>query len=278
MTSTLVGLVAGVAVAAGLWRLAQPWFALPVFLRAADGRRIPTSLGALTVLTTLVVNGWYALVSAATDIADAEGYYGRRTVLVAVLAFGFLGLLTDLADVDDEATSGTRTLPGVAALRWVLGAAAALTVAIALPRPATNELTVLLDALLVALAANLGSRLAEAPGRATKVGLAGALPLLGPWADQSRLAGLGLVAGASAVLLRLELAGRGRIGDVGGAVLGASLGAGVCLATGVAGRSAVLAALIAVSVVAELGWLERAFEAPGPLRAFDRWGRRSPPT
>jgi hypothetical protein len=277
MRSTVLGLLTGVLVALVLWRLLRPLFDLPVFQRGVGERRSPTSVGVLLVLTVVLVEAWFAMIHAASMVGDTDATYGRRLVLTGVLGFGLLGMLTDLGDLDGEAGSGTDGVPAVAVLRWVGGAAVALVVAIALPRRTPSLGGLLLDALLVALSAGLGSRLSQMPGRATKLAAPLACLLVAVAGTRSRLAGSALVIGGALALAGPELRGRLRLGDVGGSVIGASLGIGACLILGVPGRSAVLAAVVLASVAGELGWIDRAFERSAVLRAVDRWGTGGTP-
>ena len=80
----------------------------------------------------------------------------------------------------------------------------------------------LVDAAVVALAANLANLLDRAPGRTTKVALVAFAVLglsTGAW---TLLAGPALLLGAALALLIPELAERGMVGDTGANALGAA--------------------------------------------------------
>ena len=122
---------------------------------------------------------------------------------------------------------------------------------------------VLVGGAVVAGTANLLNLLDLRPGRALKVGLAGALALGQPG-----------VAGAAAALLPGDLAERTMLGDAGANALGAVLGLAAVDRLDARGRRAALAVLVALTGASEVVSYTRVIDAVPPLRAVDRWGRR----
>lgn len=196
-------------------------------------------------------------------------------LVVAALGFFALGLLDDRADAGHA-----RGFKGhLRALREghltggaikAAGGAAVALVAAALWEP--NLGPALLDAAIVALAANVVNLLDLRPGRATK----SFLPfwvVLAATAWGSAYVVLSLpVAGSAAVWLGPDVRGRGMLGDAGANLLGAVLGAGAALTLGIPGRVAVLAVVAALTVASERWSFSAAIDAIGPLRWVDRLG------
>ena len=130
------------------------------------------------------------------------------------------------------------------------------------------------DAVLIALAANLGNLLDRAPGRVIKVGLVAWIPI-------AILAGTGAVGvavapvmGAFAGLLGDDLRERLMIGDTGANVIGAVLGLACVLEVGRGARNVILVVLVVLNVAAEFVSFSRVIERVPVLRALDHAGRR----
>ena len=105
----------------------------------------------------------------------------RSEVLFAVVAFGLLGLIDDL--LGDGTTRGFRghvraLLHGEITTGFLklFGGAAVAVVLVATPGFATGR-RILVDAVLIALAANLGNLLDRAPGRTLKAAAIAYVPL-----------------------------------------------------------------------------------------------------
>ncbi|MEZ0492830.1 hypothetical protein AB2L28_11350 [Kineococcus sp. TBRC 1896] len=216
---------------------------------------------------------------------------GRRAagVLAAAGAAG-LGALDDLVERPEDRSGGARGLRGhLAALQrgrlttgaWkVLGiGATGLAAAAVADGPRTSgrgparALDVLVGGALVAGAANLVNLFDLRPGRAAKVAAVAALSLsAGPGAADARpLAGA--VAGACAVVLRDDLAGRSMLGDTGANALGAVLGVAALARWGRTGRAVALGAVVALTLASEKVSFSRLIEAQPLLRELDRLGR-----
>lgn len=130
-----------------------------------------------------------------------------------------------------------------------------------------------LDALVIALAANFVNLLDLRPGRAVKAFLVlWALAALA--AQESEYLPVSSAAAAAAVgWLPADLKERGTLGDAGANMLGAVVGAGFVAASEVAGRLAVLALLVVVTLASERVSFSKVIEATGPLRWLDGLGR-----
>jgi UDP-GlcNAc:undecaprenyl-phosphate/decaprenyl-phosphate GlcNAc-1-phosphate transferase len=132
---------------------------------------------------------------------------------------------------------------------------------------------VLVDGLLIALAANLGNLFDRAPGRVTKVALVAYAALLAVSELDLRLVGLAVIAGAAVALLGPDLRERLMLGDAGSNILGAVAGLGVVLTTGTVTRVVVLVALAALNGLSEAVSFSRVIDRVAPLRFADRLGR-----
>jgi len=274
----LWGLVVGFVVARLLWLGLAPMFESPALSRTNyRGATLPTAAGMVLALVALAVEGGRA-VAASFGVGDVGLSEPRIVVLVAVLAYGVLGLVDDLlgsarhkgfrghgsALLSGQVTSGMLKLVGG-------GAVALIVVAPAVGRSPGRLLA---DALLVALAANLANLLDRAPGRTTKAaGAAFALLVLGVGAAPS-LVPVAVVVGAALGLLLDDLRERLMLGDAGANPLGAVLGLAVVLAASPGVRDVVLVAMVTLNVAGELVSFSRVIELVPPLRVLDRAGRR----
>jgi UDP-N-acetylmuramyl pentapeptide phosphotransferase/UDP-N-acetylglucosamine-1-phosphate transferase len=274
----VVGLVVGVVTVRFLRMVSADILASPVLERRNyRDRVVPTAGGLYIVLTVLVIDAGRA-VFGALGVGENSGLsIARSEVLFAVFGFGFLGLVDDLAAVGSErgfrghlgALRHARVTTGL--LKLVAGAGIAV-VLVATPGFKSGR-SLIVDALLIALAANLGNLLDRAPGRTIKAGLVAYVPLaivLG--ADPTGVA-LAPVMGASFGLLGDDLHERLMLGDTGANVIGAVLGLGVVLGTEESTRIAVMLLLLALNVAAELVSFSAIIDAVAPLRWLDRLGR-----
>ncbi len=130
-----------------------------------------------------------------------------------------------------------------------------------------------LDASVVAASANMINLLDLRPGRALKVTVAAAMPLmLSARGSRADGAPAGACVGAAAVLLPADLAGKTMLGDTGANCLGALLGRSA--ARGSQGRrAAVLAALTAGTLLSERVSFSAIIDVNPILQALDHWGR-----
>ena len=158
-------------------------------------------------------------------------------------------------------TTGLLKIVGGAAVAFVLVA----------QTDAVSSKRILADAVLIALAANLGNLLDRAPGRVIKYGLIAWLPIALVASD----AGVAVapVIGAYLGLFGDDLRERVMLGDTGANVLGAVLGLAVVVDVGRGPRNAILVGLIALNVVAEVVSFTKVIDRVPPLRWLDRTGR-----
>ncbi len=240
-------------------------------------RIVPTAGGIFLVLAVVAVEALRAILGA-LGVGDANGLsLARSEVLFAVVGFGFLGLVDDVAAVGAErgfrghlgALGRGRITTGLLKLA---GGAAVAIVLVATPGFKSGR-SLLVDAMLIALAANLGNLLDRAPGRTIKYGLVGYVPIA--IALGGGLTGIAVapVMGAAFGLLGDDLHERLMLGDTGANVIGAVLGLGLVLGTGEGTRVAVLIFLVVMNLAAELLSFSKVIERVPPLRAFDRIGR-----
>jgi UDP-GlcNAc:undecaprenyl-phosphate GlcNAc-1-phosphate transferase len=265
----LAFLVAGAVVAAAATRALEPVLAHPVLARENyRGAALPTSAGLCLVLAVVVVEGVRSTIDP-TLTAD------RVLVLLAVLAFGLLGLVDDiLGDAGDRGLRGhlraaARGRVTTGFLKLAGGALVALVIAAAASGGSVARTIV--DGALIALAANLGNLFDRAPGRTIKWGIVAYVPLaIVAGADGTAVA---VVAGASLGLLVGDLRERFMLGDAGANAIGAALGVQAVLVLGPGARVVTAVVLLALNLASELISFSRVIAAVPPLRAFDRLGR-----
>ncbi|HUF83985.1 MAG TPA: hypothetical protein VMQ81_05260 [Acidimicrobiia bacterium] len=278
LVTILVALAVGAATVTLLRIGARDVLTTPALVRRNyRDRPVPTAGGVLIVLTVLVIEAGRA-VTGAFGLGDEPGLTPARTVvLFAVFGFGLLGLIDDL--LGDEETRGFRGHLGALAsghlttgMFKLVGGAGVAVVLVATPGLASGRRLVA-DALLIALAANLGNLLDRAPGRAIKAGLVAYVPLAFVLGANGVGVAIAAVMGAAVGLLVPDLRERLMIGDTGANVLGAVLGLGVVLGLGQTARTIVLVVVATLNVVAELVSFSRVIERVPPLRAFDQLGQ-----
>jgi UDP-GlcNAc:undecaprenyl-phosphate/decaprenyl-phosphate GlcNAc-1-phosphate transferase len=238
---------------------------------------VPTAGGIYLVLTVLVVEAGRAVLGA-LGVGEETGLtLARSEVLFAVFGFAFLGIVDDLAAVGSDrgfrghlgALREGRVTTGLLKL---LGGAAIAIVLVATPGFKDGR-GLLFDAMLIALAANLGNLLDRAPGRTIKYGLVAYVPLAIVLGTAPIGIAIAPVMGAAAGLLGDDLRERLMLGDTGANVIGAVLGLGVVLGASEGWRLVIMLALLALNVSAETVSFSKVIDAVPPLRAFDRLGR-----
>lgn len=279
----LLGLALGLAVGRVLLAMLGPALAAPLFARTNyRGVTLPTAAGLVVAATALVVEAALALVDAAR-LADLTASGGVRALTVAtVVGFALLGVVDDLAGTGLDGRGFRGHLRALVHGRLTtgglkLGGGAALAVVVSAPLGGRVG-PLLVDAALVALAANLGNLFDRAPGRTTKVAALAALALAAAAGLDEQLVGAAVVVGAALALLRADLAERLMLGDTGANAVGAALGLGVVVTAPLGGRVAVAAVLLALNLTSEVVSFSRVIDRVGPLRALDHLGRRpSPP-
>ena len=250
---------AGYLAARLVWMLLRPTFTRPPLLGENwRGQAVPMATGLVVPLALVVVEAGRVVAGAAGLGPEAVSGY-RAGVLVVVAGMALLGLFDDLAGGEDargfrghlgELARGRLTTGGA---KLFGGVAVALLAVATVGRDDASVGRLLADAALVALAANLANLLDRLPGRATKAGL-----------------------GAFAALVLDDLRERLMLGDTGANAVGGAVGLGVVIACGPGTRTWVLVVLLGLNAVSEVVSFGRVIDAVPPLRALDRWGRRSP--
>jgi UDP-N-acetylmuramyl pentapeptide phosphotransferase/UDP-N-acetylglucosamine-1-phosphate transferase len=276
----IVGLAVGAITLLFLRVAAQGLTRAPLLQRRnVSDRPVATAGGVFIVVAVLVVEAGRAI-AGAIGIGDEPGLtVPRSLVLFAAFGFGFLGLIDDLIGADEQDRGFRGHLRALAAGRIttgflkLFGGAGIAVVLVATPGFATGR-RLIVDAVLVALAANLGNLLDRAPGRCIKVAIVAYIPLA--LALGTGLVGVAIapIMGAAFALLPDDLAERIMLGDTGANVIGAVLGLGVVLGLGGTARTSVLVVLIVLNVAAEMVSFSKVIDRTPPLRAFDRLGRR----
>ena len=229
-------------------------------------QEIPVGLGlvfSLTAVPTLI----FGVVIKLTSLSQTA------VAVITILSFGFLGLIDD--------TLGSREARGfrghfralrngyltTGALKAGFGLVTALLVSSV---GATSLINIILNALIIALNANLANLLDVRPGRAGKFYLLAAfvLSLTGYFSPA-----LIFVAVSAAAYLPWDLNAEVMMGDVGSNVLGAVIGLAV-IEFSLQGRAVSLALLIFVHLYAERRSLTELIENTPILNYFDLIGRK----
>jgi UDP-N-acetylmuramyl pentapeptide phosphotransferase/UDP-N-acetylglucosamine-1-phosphate transferase len=240
-------------------------------------RVIPTGGGILIVLAVLVVEAGRAGLGALGVGESSDLTIERSEVLFAVVAFGLLGLIDDL--LGDGTRRGFRGHVRALARGEIttgflklFGGAAVAVVLVATPGFATGR-RILVDAVLIALAANLGNLLDRAPGRTLKAAAIAYVPLAIVLGEGFVGVAIAPAMGAAFGLMPDDLRERLMLGDAGANVVGAILGLGVVLGRGEVTRITALVVLVVANVAAELVSFSSIIERVPPLRWLDRLGR-----
>ncbi|GMU79948.1 MAG: hypothetical protein AMXMBFR46_27370 [Acidimicrobiia bacterium] len=275
----VLGLLAG-ALAVVFLRVGAPdVLASPVLARENyRGHRLPTAAGILVVVAVLVVEAGRAVLGA-LGVGDEPGLtVDRSLVLFAVFAFGFLGFVDDV--LGDGSARGFRGHVGALTRGHIttgflklFGGAGVAVVLVATPGFATGR-RLLVDAVLIALAANLGNLLDRAPGRTLKAGLVAYVPLAIVLGTGSAGVAIAPAMGAAFALLPDDLGERVMLGDTGANVVGAVLGLGVVLGRGETTRVTALVIVVGLTILAEASSFSRIIDRVAPLRWLDRLGTR----
>src|SRR6266511_820584 len=249
--TVLLGLVVGAVTVQFLRVGAAGMLASPVLTRRNyRDAAVPTAGGVLIVLSVLVIEAGRAIFGALGVGAEPGLTIERSEVLFAVFGFGLLGLLDDL--LGGSGTSGFRGHLGALARGEIttgflklFGGAGVAVVLVATPSFASGR-RLLVDAVLIALAANLGNLLDRAPGRTIKAAAVAYVPL--------------------AFVL-----GDGTVGVAIAPVMGAAFG----LFGDDVTRITALIVLVFANIAAEVVSFSNIIERVPALRAFDRLGRRA---
>ncbi|MGH9182273.1 MAG: hypothetical protein ACRDZ9_00335 [Acidimicrobiales bacterium] len=278
--TTGVAVLTGLVAAAVVWLGLRPVLAAPLFGRANHrGAVVPTGAGVVVPLAVLATEA-LAAAAAAGGVDRLEASVQARTLtLVLVVGLGLVGLVDDLAAGATDGRGFAGHLGALARGRLTTGGlklagGAALATVVTAPVSGGGLPLLVADALLVALAANLGNLLDRAPGRTIKVGTAAFVALGLATGFPDSLAGVGAATGAGLALAVPDLRERLMLGDAGANALGGALGLGVVLATSPATRLLALGVVAVLNLASEVVSFSRLIEGWAPLRALDRAGRR----
>lgn len=246
------------------------------------GHRLPTAGGILVVISVFVVEGLRAVASA-VGFGDYRPDPMRVALVLALTGFALIGLVDDLA-VDTRArgfsghlrAAASGKVTGGTAKLLAGGALAAMLVASV--RPADGW-RILVDAALVALAANLTNLLDLAPGRTIKTGVVAWTPLaiagfIGSNGSAAVRTGVtaAVIIGAFVGILFDDLREHLMLGDAGANALGAVLGLQCVLIASPTVRLVVAAVLFVLNLASEFVSFSRVIERVGLLRRFDDLG------
>jgi UDP-N-acetylmuramyl pentapeptide phosphotransferase/UDP-N-acetylglucosamine-1-phosphate transferase len=238
-----------------------------------SGKRVPAVLGGPHSIAAL-------LVLALLQMMAALGWSAARTnetglaVAVVIVVMAVAGTFDDLRG-NESARGFKGHLRAAASLsltggvvKLASGAAAGLAAGILV----ADGAEIVEIALLVALTANLVNLMDRAPGRAGKMSLAVAAPLIAVGDAGWVIAAAGLL-GALAGCLSLDLSERAMLGDAGANPIGAVLGLGLGVTLETTGRLAAIGLLVVLNAASERWSFSRAIERVGWLRALDDIGR-----
>ncbi len=277
--SVVLGLLAGAVALVFLRAGAGDIFDAPFLVRHNyRDAAVPTAGGLLIVLAVLVVEAGRAVLGSLGVGAEPRLTIDRAEVLFAVFAFGLLGFVDDV--LGDPGVSGFRghvraLLQGriTTGFLKLFGGAGVAVVLVATPGFATGR-RLLVDAVLIALAANLGNLLDRAPGRTLKCALLAYVPLAVVLGTGPVGVAIAPAMGAAFALLPEDLGERLMLGDTGANVIGAVLGVGVVLGRGEVTRITALVLLIIANIAAEVVSFSAVIDRVPLLRTIDRLGTR----
>jgi UDP-N-acetylmuramyl pentapeptide phosphotransferase/UDP-N-acetylglucosamine-1-phosphate transferase len=275
--AVLAALAVGFLATRIVWMLLRPVFGSEVFARSNfRGRDLPTAAGLVLAIAVVGVEAVRIVLAAAFD-DDSRIDGPRSAVLVLAVGLALLGLIDDLAGDGErrgfrghvKAVVGGRLTTGGLKL---FGGGALAVVAVAAVRPSTDVGYLLVDAALVALAANLGNLFDRAPGRTIKVATIAFAALVAGTLAKPSLAPAAVVVGGALALLADDLRERLMLGDTGANVLGGVVGLGVVVAGSPVVRLATLAGVLVLNGISEWVSFSRVIDRVPPLRAIDRLG------
>ncbi len=275
-----LGALGGGLVAVLAWRATRDTFSQAIFARKNHrGADVPVGVGVLIPVAVLTVVGAFSFVDAVISVAPVYEPAALH-ILVLCLGFSLLGLVDDVAASGDDRgfrghvqamLHGRLTTGGLKLL-----AGGVLSVTVAAQSVVGGWWRVVIAALVISLAANLGNLFDRAPGRTAKIGVLLALPLfaLCDVAMRPALVGVAVVIGAVIGLLVFDLREDLMLGDAGSNVIGAVLGFGLVVSTGFVVQVIVLVVLLALNALSERVSFSSVIDGFGPLRAFDLVGRK----
>lgn len=262
-----------------------------LMVRNYSGRELP-AVGGLVILATFLVSEAVmtfvglmqpGLLGGGTNIVLDPSALPRSFlsadhfgILVVVLGFFLLGSIDDLSGTGQakgfkghlrelrrgNVTGGAIKALGGGVIAFIAGGLWELELGPAL-----------IDAGVIALAANLINLLDLRPGRATKVFFIGWVPLAIAGIAEPYLPVTAPLAAAAGIWLWADLKERAMLGDAGANLLGGALGACICLAVDGTAKLAILALLVAMTALSEKFSFTEIIENNAVLSWMDRLGR-----
>lgn len=276
LVTVLLAGVVGHAAGAGLVRLRLTAPPERLMRTNVSGGRVPAVLGGPLTLAALfalaAVVGSAALGWDAVEVDETEA-----TVTVVLVVMALAGAWDDRRGDETsrgfsghlEALRRGRITGGI--LKIVAGAVAGAVAGLLLY--ARDPAAALATLLLVALGANTINLFDRAPGRAGKIVLLLATPLIvlgdAGWA----MASAGAV-GALIACLPFDLGERAMLGDAGANPLGALIGVGLAVSLGDLSRWVAVALLLALNLASERWSFSAAIAATPWLHRLDQIGRK----
>ncbi|MBW3536306.1 MAG: hypothetical protein KY395_00870 [Actinobacteria bacterium] len=271
----------GLALGLGLVCGAAAWMAMrPVFgheilsRRNFRNRELPVAGGLALVAGVVVAGSLWVLARVLVDDSGASG--PEISVGLAVVGFGLLGFVDDiLGSGQDRGFRGhVRGLLhgrlGAGGLKLVGGGALAVVVASV---GGSSPAWLFVDAVLIALAANLFNLFDLAPGRALKISAVVFVVIAVAGGATATLRAPAVAVGAALALAWPDLRERVMLGDTGANPLGAVIGLAVVLTASPTTRLLVMVGLVVLNAASEVVSFSRIIERVALLRMFDRLGR-----
>ncbi|MDQ6697910.1 MAG: hypothetical protein M3Z46_10700 [Actinomycetota bacterium] len=269
----------GAAASVLAWIAARDIFTAPVFARQNHrGATVPVGAGVLLVVAVLAADAVLVVADRLTDRVQVD-LAATVVVIATVAGFCTLGLLDDLGAAGDDRgfTGHLRAMAhgrlSTGGLKLLGGGLLAVVVSGMARQGGVGALFV--DALVIALGANVGNLFDRAPGRTIKVGALAMLAVLvlASTADRGQLTGVAILFGAALGLLVFDLGEELMLGDAGSNAIGATAALGVVLSCALPVRIVVLLALLALNLASERVSFSTVIDAVAPLRFLDRLGR-----
>lgn len=265
------------ALGAGVLSLALLW---PLLKRPAlsrrnyRGRTLPTAAGLVFAPAFLITY----LVVLIFDRHSLPHVGARESMLVVVLGLCLLGLLDDM--LGDREFRGFRGhLVAAAHGKFTTGfikAMGGVLVGMAAAALFTHSIgQIVLDGVLIALAANLANLLDVRPGRALKVFCVALVAVVAlNWGDRTVMPWLLAVGAIALVLAPGDLRELFMLGDAGSNVLGGCIGVGIVVGAGFWWRLGIAIALLALNLLSEKLSFSSAIEHNRALSWLDMLGRK----
>jgi hypothetical protein len=238
------------------------------------GKRLRVVLGMATSFAVVVLFAFAYVVSGRWAAFRATEPLGLWLWIAAIVVFA-AGSYDDLHPGRGQGLGGHlaqlrrgAVSPGI--VKVVLIVPAALSVALSSHAGAAR---VVLGVPVIAGAANLWNLLDVRPGRSLKFFLVAAAAL-GPFAARHDPIVIPAAFGAALFVLPIDVGERAMLGDAGSNVLGFLIGVALFLTLPTWGLALTLVAILFLHYVGETTTLSRVIDRAGPLRWFDRLGRR----